>query len=772
MMEARSSEPTLTASLVVLAVLAACATWWSGLSPSLQPPAAVAATAPSTEFSAERARAHLRIIAESPRPLGSAAHARTRGHVVEALRGLGLDPQLQQATVVRGTERTVNAAAVSNIVARIPGTGSGQAVVLAAHYDSVPHSPGANDAGNGVAAILETVRALQAGPALRNDVIVLITDAEEPGLVGARAYVDEHPWARETGIVLNAEGRGNAGPVYMFRTVGANGGMVGTLARSVPGALADSVSNELFKVMPNDTDLSVFRDAGYLGMDFANVRGFTHYHTALDNYEQADPRTLQHHGEYLLALTRAFGRMDLSRLAAPERVYFALPLVGIAHYPVAWALPLSLAALALAAWLAVHLYRGGHWRPRGAAIGLLHFIAALIGLPVLAVAAWALVGRWVPELAWFHHGAPYDGHRYLLALALPAIAVYLASLAWLRRRAQPTEMVLGPALVWLLLALATAAWMPGAGYVFLWPLLFALAGLAVVRLHAVRRPAVAAIALVLGALPVVYFMTPMVVGMEEAMTLDAVALPFVLLALTLGLLAPQLDFVARPTGRIVPGLLLAAGVGVLAAALLATGFHRDRRQADTLEYVADATRGEAFWASLDPEPNAWTRQYLGDAPQRTEVPDWASELFARDSDPLIRPAVATHLDAPGAELMDEIVEGETRRLRLRIASPPNAYATVIEFPEGVPVTGLRIDGRPAPADIASDGVRVTWFAPPAQGAVLEFVAPTAARLELLLRSNIPGVPPPDGAEAIARPQHTMAAGPWTERTRLQRTVSF
>src|SRR5690606_33198781 len=162
---------------------------------------------------------------------------------------------------------------------------------------------------------------LLAGPPLRNDVILLLTDAEEVGLVGAHAWVSEHPWAPDTGVVLSAEGRGNAGPVYMFRTVGGNGGMVRVLARAAPWALADSASDEMFRHMPNDTDLAMFRDAGYLGMDFANVRGFNHYHTAIDSFDLADPRTLQHHGEYLLALARAFGNEDLSALEAPRRIY-------------------------------------------------------------------------------------------------------------------------------------------------------------------------------------------------------------------------------------------------------------------------------------------------------------------------------------------------------------------------------------------------------------------------------------------------------------------
>ena len=64
------------------------------------------------------------------------------------------------------------------------------AVALVAHFDSDPTTPGANDDAAGVAAILETARVLLSGPPLRNDVILLFTDGEEPaprfGLPGLR----------------------------------------------------------------------------------------------------------------------------------------------------------------------------------------------------------------------------------------------------------------------------------------------------------------------------------------------------------------------------------------------------------------------------------------------------------------------------------------------------------------------------------------------------------------------------------------------------------
>src|SRR5262245_33210912 len=163
-----------------------------------EPPEPVPASAPPTEFSAERAFAHVREIAQRPHPTGSADNARVRDYLIGRLRALGLEPQVQEATGV-GTRYPV-AGHVRNILARVPGrTPGGLAVVVMAHYDGVAGGPAAGDDAAGTAAVLETVRALRAGPPLAHDVMVVITDGEEAGLLGAAAFVREHPWAKDVG---------------------------------------------------------------------------------------------------------------------------------------------------------------------------------------------------------------------------------------------------------------------------------------------------------------------------------------------------------------------------------------------------------------------------------------------------------------------------------------------------------------------------------------------------------------------------------------------
>lgn len=764
---------SVPASLALLAILTSAVVWWGGLAPSVQPPQVVPQSAPETEFSAERARRHLREITRQPRSVGSEGHARSRSYLLDQLRALGLEPEVQRATGIRRLGSTVLAADAVNVMARIEGTGDDSAVVLTAHYDSEQHSPGAADAGNGVAAVLETARALLSGPPLENDVILLFPDAEEVGLLGAKAIVDEHPWAADIGIVLNAEGRGNAGPVHMVRTTGGNGNMIRTLAQSVARPSAESLTNALFGLMPNDTDLTVFDQSGHAGLDFANSHGLTHYHTPMDSYERADPRSLQHHGEYLLNLARAFGGEDLALIRAPDRVYFTAPLVGLVHYPAAWASPL--AALATLAVLAVawRAWRREFTSPGRVALGATAMLVLIIVLSALATFGWNLVRTQVPEYPWFGNGAVYHSTRHLAAFCLMTVAAFVMLVAGLRRWLRADDLFLGAALIWASLGLASAWWLPGASYLLLWPLLFALAG----YLYLAWRPgpAFGAVVLAVGSLPVIVFFANLIVETEVAMTLDVIAAPIGFTVLALGLLVLAIDAMTRPLPWQLPAGIALAGVAVLGWAMGDTGFDADRKKPNSVEYIADLSAGEAAWYSLDPEPDEWTRQFLGPAPARDGLPEWAPPYLREAGRAWHRPAGVRDLDAPDARVIGvESTRGDPE-VHVQVTSPRGTYATVIEFGGPSGVRSLTINDREVPGSGAAESnpvERIIHYGMDEPGVDLRFTVDDPDELELVLRTNRPGLPQPEQGGIDPRPDHMMTAGPTADRTRVQRTVNL
>jgi hypothetical protein len=236
---------------------------------SLGPPAARPATAAADRFSAARAVQHDRRIAARPHVAGSAANDGVRAYLLATLQGFGLTPLVQDTVSVQGGKLSANAggigiARVRNVVARLPGTAPTGRIFLVAHYDSVQVGPGGNDDGAGVSAILEIARALLAGPRPKNDVVLLLTDAEEACLCGAKAFVDQDPLARGGGVVLNLESRGSTGPAIMFETSAGNAGLISryALARKPVGT---SVAVEVYRRLPNDTDFTAFREAGFPG---------------------------------------------------------------------------------------------------------------------------------------------------------------------------------------------------------------------------------------------------------------------------------------------------------------------------------------------------------------------------------------------------------------------------------------------------------------------------------------------------------------------------
>jgi hypothetical protein len=280
-------------------------------------PAPLGPEAPATQFSAARADAVLgRLLGDQrPHPVGSQAAAQFRSRLLDELQAMGVQARTQTTTSCYSEPRWDNipCATVTNISADVlPGTG--KAILLMAHTDSVAAGPGAGDDGAGVATILETIRALKARGAAAHPVMALFTDGEEDGLLGAAAWLRHDAERARVGAVVNIEARGNQGPSYLFQTSKGDAGLIGLYARHVTNLAASSLYAEIYRFMPNDTDMTTFLAAGIPGANFAFAGNVAQYHTPLDRRENIDPRSLQQHGENAMELTDAIRNEELSNL--------------------------------------------------------------------------------------------------------------------------------------------------------------------------------------------------------------------------------------------------------------------------------------------------------------------------------------------------------------------------------------------------------------------------------------------------------------------------
>ena len=306
---------TIGAALVVAAI-------------ALRPPYPAPADAPASAFSAHRAFATVQAIAQRPHPAGSPESARVRAALLARLTGMGL-----QAAVRPGP--------VPNILAVLPGQDrKAPALMLMAHYDSVAAGPGAGDDAAGVAAALEVVRALRASGPHHRDVMVLLTDGEEGGLLGAKAFFGADPLACRAGLVINFEARGNRGRAVMFETHRRAGSLVGLLIHRGALSGASSLMPDLYRRLPNDTDLTVALKAGRQGLNFAFFGGQAAYHTAADTHQALDLGSLQSLGDQGLGAAQVLADLAPLPAPAPDLVYGDLLGGPVLAYPTwaGWAL--------------------------------------------------------------------------------------------------------------------------------------------------------------------------------------------------------------------------------------------------------------------------------------------------------------------------------------------------------------------------------------------------------------------------------------------------
>ncbi|MBE9042008.1 M20/M25/M40 family metallo-hydrolase [Oscillatoriales cyanobacterium LEGE 11467] len=101
---------------------------------------------------------------------------RAREYIIQSLEEAGYSPQLQPF------DGGINIAAERRGTDAAAGT-----ILLGAHYDTVPDSPGADDNATGVAAVLEIARLLANVETSRTLELVFF-DSEEVGLLGSLAY--------------------------------------------------------------------------------------------------------------------------------------------------------------------------------------------------------------------------------------------------------------------------------------------------------------------------------------------------------------------------------------------------------------------------------------------------------------------------------------------------------------------------------------------------------------------------------------------------------
>jgi len=431
---------------------------------SSQPPAPKGMDAPLNEFSAVRAHNILKDLLQEnqPHPVGSDLNRVVKERLKVELDKLGVEHQEQKTWAC--SSRFSNCAEVENLIGIIPGKSDLPYLALMAHYDSVPMAPGAGDDGAGVVAILEAVRALKLEVPYKHPIMLIITDAEESGLLGAEAFFNQHPLAKKVGIVLNIEGSGSSGSSMVLRTSDKNELLIKSYSNQNTSPYGFSFVKEIFKRMPNDTDFSVVERANIAGIDFAFAGERNHYHTPNDTVENIDLRTIQHHGENILPLSRELLSADWEDMG-DDYIYGG----EVYGFWTQWKSSNSIFICLLSAFLLIAALIKSKINLKRTALGILFspltvfttILSGITGFYLLSLLAGNVIS-W-PGIDW-----PYR----LLLIGSIAIGTLLGT-AVSRRFIAEQEMIFGSWFFWLLLTLAITILLPDAANIFILPLIFA-----------------------------------------------------------------------------------------------------------------------------------------------------------------------------------------------------------------------------------------------------------------------------------------------------------
>src|SRR5215208_1192958 len=655
---------------------------------ALEPPEPLPGSAQASEFSAERAFSHVEQVAERPHPVGSTANAEVRDYLVGQLEDLGLRPTVQEATSARTKEGTASIARVHNIHAQIPGSSPTGHVVLVAHYDSVPRGPGAADDGAGVAAILEIARAITSGSQPRNDIDIVFTDAEEPWLLGAQAFVRDGRLDPRRSVVLNLEARGTSGPALMFQSSSDNASVIPALA-SVQRPITSSGWEACYQLLPGDTDFTVFRNAGFAGMNFAFFDRSARYHTPEDSPANLDHASLQHMGSTVLATARHFAGQDLVAPRGGSLTYFTV-LGELVHYPQGLAVPLAvLAAVVFAATLLYGRRRGVRIRAVGLAAA--SFLALLVVTMALGIGTWQMLRLLNPGYGSFHTGDTYRPEWYAAGLLALTAALTVAWYLMMRRRRAPEELILATWAWFVVLAILTAAFVPWAAYLFTWTPLVGSLFLAAALRWGGEEPTWRYLALSAAAVPAVALLVPLV-DLLLSIGLAFASGPMFMAVLVLVTVLPVMDLLALRRAWLVPVAIAVVGLALVTAGLRIDTFDDEHPRQTRLVYALDADQEQAWWLSADPDPAPWTDRYVDTERVQDDdlFPD--SPSLSLSSRYYSGPASVARIEPPDVTVRRSERNDETRELRLRITPAEASRLALYADTRSHTVTAATVDG--------------------------------------------------------------------------------
>ncbi|MGL2962757.1 M20/M25/M40 family metallo-hydrolase [Flavobacterium sp. RSB2_4_14] len=690
--------------------------------------------APLSEFSTKRALEKVKEITKKPHFVGSKNHEVVAQFLKKELENLGLETSFQEGFTMTEKGTLVYS---KNIIARIKGSANTKALLLLSHYDSAPHSSslGASDDASGVATILESVRAfLHNKTAHKNDIIILFTDAEELGLNGATLFVTQHKWAKEIGLALNFEARGTSGPSYMLmETNEGNAKMVDAYSNgNVQYPVSNSLMYSIYKMLPNDTDLTVFRVNGKIqGFNFAFIDSHYNYHTAQDNFQNLDPKSLAHQGSYLFPLLNYYSNADLKNLNSKEdKVYFNVPFAFLS-YPFGWIVPMILIGFGLL-FLFLFIGMGKHVLRMDEVIkGFIPLFGSLITAGLATYIGWKLLLNFYPQYQDILHGFTYNGHDYIYAFVSLSLAICFLFYKNKLKHNPEMNQTIAPLLIWLLLNIGIALKLKGAGFLII-PVISSTLMLGFFVLTQKSNWFINCLL----AIPTLIILVPFIQMFPVGLGLKILFGSAVLTVLTFALLFPIFGTFKRK--GIWSLLFFIISIGFFVKAHLTSDYSNSKAKPNSLIYILDGDTNKANWTTYDVNLDEWTKGYLGDNPKSGTTLN-TNKLYSKygSSYTFMSDAPVKNIAKPTIEFLRDTIKGNQHLYRIKISPNRRVNRYDIFNTNDVQINNFSANGVKSlnfESNISSKtvGKLLTYYVVDNQPLEMDFSIPANQKLDLNL----------------------------------------
>ena len=649
---------------------------------------------PKEQFSTDRALHYLSKMTVKPHYVGTKEHQNVKEYLKNELQKMGLEVQEQDQLGINKKWRA--ATQTQNIYAKIKGTdANAKALLLLSHYDSQPHSSfGASDAGSGVVTILEGVRAfLASNPNPKNDVIILFSDAEELGLLGADAFVNKNDWIKNVGLVLNFEARGSGGPSYMLiETNGGNKNLIKAFNKAKPNfPVANSLMYSIYKMLPNDTDLTVFREDGNInGFNFAFIDDHFDYHTAQDIYDRLDRNTLEQQGDYLFNLLHYFANANLDNLNSnQDNIYFNYPKMGLINYPFSWNIPLFILAFVL---FLIITYRGVQQHKlttRAMFAGFVPFLSSLVLSVLIATFGWKLLLLIYPQYNDILHGFTYNGHLYIFAFAMLTLAISLFIYKRYLKLHSAANLLVAPLFIWGILNFFFLLKLQGAGF-FIFPIYLGLLVLAILLFTNYNKSTKLLMTTFI-LIPVLIVFSPMVKMFPVGLGLKMLGISAFLIVFIFGLFVPVFKSYRNTKKWAI--LFLALSVLAFVGASFKSNYTKDRKQPVSLVYFKDVDNHKAYFASYDNRVNSFNKPYLSEEPTKGTFIKTSPASKYQTNFKLYKETDFVAIANPIVQIMQDTIIGNNRNIHLQITSQRKANRLELIAQNAIDFNDFKVNGE-------------------------------------------------------------------------------